>query len=132
MQNTAGDVAWASDNKTLFYVTRDEVLRPDKVCDFGSYRPATCSRRYYMQLDVTFALLSIFLLLLSLSHCTYPDAVQFLPHRLTRSRIALSGIAFIVLPNEAYPNHSLCSQGKSGKKLEICAGMEASHWQRSL
>ena len=31
MQNTAGDVAWAADNATLFYVTKDAVLRPDKV-----------------------------------------------------------------------------------------------------
>lgn len=33
LQNTAGDVAWSADNATLFYVTRDEVLRPDKVCN---------------------------------------------------------------------------------------------------
>jgi len=29
--NTSGSVAWASDNKTLFYVTKDKLDRPDKV-----------------------------------------------------------------------------------------------------
>ena len=28
--DTAGDVVWAGDNKTLFYVTKDKLDRPDK------------------------------------------------------------------------------------------------------
>ena len=31
VQNTAGGIAWSKDNSTIFYVTKDEVLRPDKV-----------------------------------------------------------------------------------------------------
>ena len=31
LQDTAGNVAWASDNKTLFYVTKDKLDRPFKV-----------------------------------------------------------------------------------------------------
>lgn len=31
MQDTAGNVAWANDNKTLFYVTKDKLDRPFKV-----------------------------------------------------------------------------------------------------
>ncbi len=30
-QDTAGNVAWANDNKTLFYVTKDKLDRPYKV-----------------------------------------------------------------------------------------------------
>ena len=29
--NTSGSVTWANDNKTLFYATKDETLRPDKI-----------------------------------------------------------------------------------------------------
>ncbi len=31
LQETAGNVAWANDNKTLFYVTKDKLDRPFKV-----------------------------------------------------------------------------------------------------
>lgn len=31
VQDTAGNVAWANDNKTLFYVTKDKLDRPFKV-----------------------------------------------------------------------------------------------------
>lgn len=31
VQETAGNVAWANDNKTLFYVTKDKLDRPFKV-----------------------------------------------------------------------------------------------------
>ena len=31
MDNTSGAVTWANDNKTLYYVTKDETLRPEKI-----------------------------------------------------------------------------------------------------
>ena len=31
LQDTAGNVVWANDNKTLFYVTKDKLDRPFKV-----------------------------------------------------------------------------------------------------
>lgn len=31
MEDTSGDLAWASDNRTLFYTTKDETLRPSKI-----------------------------------------------------------------------------------------------------
>ena len=36
MQETAGSVAWANDNRTLFYVTKDKLDRPYKVCLMAS------------------------------------------------------------------------------------------------
>lgn len=31
LEGTSGNLAWANDNKTIFYATRDETLRPDKI-----------------------------------------------------------------------------------------------------
>lgn len=35
VQGTSGEVAWANDNKTLFYVTKDKLDRPFKACPRG-------------------------------------------------------------------------------------------------
>ena len=40
LQDTAGSVAFANDNKTLFYVTKDKLDRPFKV---SSVKPSSAS-----------------------------------------------------------------------------------------
>lgn len=41
LQDTAGNVAWANDNKTLFYVTKDKLDRPYKVTSPSQTAAAT-------------------------------------------------------------------------------------------
>jgi len=53
IKNTSGGVTWANDNKTLFYVTKDESLRP---CKIYSHKmdSGTDDRLIFHEEDVTF------------------------------------------------------------------------------
>lgn len=51
---TSGNLAWAADNKTLFYSTRDESLRPDKIWKYRLGQSEKESELVYFEEDVTY------------------------------------------------------------------------------
>ena len=51
--NTSGDITWANDNKTVFYSTKDETLRSNKIYKYGL--GSNESSEIYEEKDVTFS-----------------------------------------------------------------------------
>ncbi len=54
LENTAGNVVWAADNKTIFYTRKDETLRPDRVYKHVLGTPAEEDVEVYHEADPTF------------------------------------------------------------------------------
>ncbi len=54
IENTAGNVVWAADNRTVFYTRKDSTLRPDKVYRHRVGTPATDDVEVYHESDPTF------------------------------------------------------------------------------
>jgi oligopeptidase B len=52
--NTSGNMAWANDNKTLFYSIKDESLRPHKIMKHQLGNEATADQTVYHEEDATF------------------------------------------------------------------------------
>lgn len=52
--NTAGGAAWASDNKTFFYVTKDETLRNNKIWKHVLGTPVQQDKLIYEEADPTY------------------------------------------------------------------------------
>lgn len=53
--NAAESVTWANDNKTFFYATRDETLRPDKILRHRMGFPASDDQVVFHETDVTYS-----------------------------------------------------------------------------
>ncbi len=53
--NTSGNMAWANDNKTLYYATRDETLRPYRIYKHTIGSPAKDDVLVYEESDATFS-----------------------------------------------------------------------------
>jgi len=54
IENTSGSVIWANDNKTLFYATKDETLRPDKIYRHKLGVPPASDPLVYHETDPTY------------------------------------------------------------------------------
>lgn len=54
IENTAGNIAWAGDNKTLFYATKDHTLRMDKIWKHVLGAPGA-EQLVYHEADATFS-----------------------------------------------------------------------------
>jgi oligopeptidase B len=52
--NTSGNMAWANDNKTLFYSIKDEALRPHKIMKHELGTDASADETVYHEEDATF------------------------------------------------------------------------------
>lgn len=52
--NTSGDIAWANDNKTVFYTTIDEALRPFKVFKHVLKQELSSDMEIFHETDATF------------------------------------------------------------------------------
>lgn len=55
ISNTSGNLAWANDNKTLFYSTKDESLRTDKIWKHRLGDDQSSNALVYNESDVTFS-----------------------------------------------------------------------------
>lgn len=53
--NTTGMAAWANDNKTLFYTSKDETLRPYKIFKHVLGTPVSDDKEVYHEADETFS-----------------------------------------------------------------------------
>jgi oligopeptidase B len=53
--NTTGMAAWANDNKTLFYTSKDETLRPYKIFKHVLGTPVSDDKEIYHEADETFS-----------------------------------------------------------------------------
>lgn len=53
--NTSGNMAWANDNKTLYYATKDETLRSYKIFKHEIGTPVADDKLVYHELDPTFS-----------------------------------------------------------------------------
>jgi oligopeptidase B len=53
--NTSGNMAWANDNKTLYYATKDETLRSYKIFKHELGAPVTDDKLVYHESDPTFS-----------------------------------------------------------------------------
>ena len=53
--NTTGMAAWANDNKTLFYTSKDETLRPYKIFKHVLGTPVSDDKEIYHETDETFS-----------------------------------------------------------------------------
>ena len=53
--NTTGRAVWANDNKTLFYTTKDETLRPYKIFKHVLGAPVSDDKEIYHEADETFS-----------------------------------------------------------------------------
>jgi oligopeptidase B len=53
--NTTGMAAWANDNKTLFYTSKDETLRPYKIFKHVLGTPVSGDKEIYHEADETFS-----------------------------------------------------------------------------
>jgi oligopeptidase B len=54
IENTTGSAAWANDNRTVFYTTKDSTLRPYKVMKHVLSKPASEDKEIYHESDNTF------------------------------------------------------------------------------
>jgi len=54
LENTTGSVAWANDNKTVFYTVKDESLRPYKILRHVLGTDVSADAEVYAEVDVTF------------------------------------------------------------------------------
>jgi oligopeptidase B len=54
IKNTTGDIAWANDNKTVFYSVRDRSLRPYKIYKHVLGTPVKDNQLVYHEKDATF------------------------------------------------------------------------------
>lgn len=54
IENTSGSVTWANDNRTFFYATRDETLRPEKIHRHKLGNAADMDDVVYHEKDVTY------------------------------------------------------------------------------
>ncbi len=52
--NTSGNIAWSNDNKTIFYATKDETLRPDKIYRHELGTSISDDQLVYHETDPTF------------------------------------------------------------------------------
>jgi oligopeptidase B len=54
ISNTSGNLCWANDNKTLFYSTKDESLRTDKIWKYRLGNEEIANTLVYHETDVTY------------------------------------------------------------------------------
>ncbi|MDQ1354881.1 MAG: oligopeptidase, partial [Acidobacteriota bacterium] len=54
--NTSGDVAWANDNKTVFYALKDDALRPYKIMKHCIGKPIAADNEIFHETDDAFDL----------------------------------------------------------------------------
>lgn len=52
--NTTGSIAWANDNKTVFYTIKDDALRPFKIFKHRLGTPLSADEEVYHEADATF------------------------------------------------------------------------------
>jgi oligopeptidase B len=80
--NTTGEVAWANDNKTIFYALKDDTLRPYKIMKHGLGKPIREDNEIFYESDNTYNL-SVFnsrsKKYIFMSLATYPQNIKSIP-----------------------------------------------------